>query len=185
VTVWNWVTGYTRGYTNLCNIPKRCPQIPVVRLLTWNTFCFEYPQTIRRHRTKFRHPGARKCCCRGCVVIVPLCQQTNGICGHTQSVSGALSSKFWQVCSPHTHTFSALPICTVGRDRSVGVGTELRTGQFGDRIPVGVRFSATVQTDPGAHPACYTTGTRSFPGVKLPGRGVDHPPHLAPRLKKE
>jgi len=23
------------------------------------------------------------------------------------------------------------------------------------------------------------------PGVKRPGRGVDHPPHLAPRLKKE
>jgi len=28
-------------------------------------------------------------------------------------------------------------------------------------------------------------GTGSFPGVKRPGRGVDHPPHLAPRLKKE
>jgi hypothetical protein len=24
-----------------------------------------------------------------------------------------------------------------------------------------------------------------FPGVKRPGCGVDHPPHLAPRLKKE
>jgi len=28
-------------------------------------------------------------------------------------------------------------------------------------------------------------GTVSFPGVKRPGRGVDHPPHLAPKLKKE
>jgi hypothetical protein len=27
-------------------------------------------------------------------------------------------------------------------------------------------------------------GTGSFPEVKLPGLGVDHPPHLAPRLKK-
>jgi len=26
--------------------------------------------------------------------------------------------------------------------------------------------------------------TGSFPGVKQPGRGVDHPPHLAPKLKK-
>ena len=25
----------------------------------------------------------------------------------------------------------------------------------------------------------------SFPGVKRPGRGVDYPPHLTPRLKKE
>jgi hypothetical protein len=55
----------------------------------------------------------------------------------------------------------------------------------GDRIPVRTRFSAPVQTGPGAHPASYTMGTGCFPGVKRPGRGVDHPPHLAPRLKKE
>ena len=36
-----------------------------------------------------------------------------------------------------------------------------------------------------AHPASYTMGTGSFPGVKRPGRGVNHPPQLAPRLKKE
>jgi len=51
----------------------------------------------------------------------------------------------------------------------------------GNRIPVGARFSATVQT----HPASYTMGTGSFPGVKRPERGVDHPPHLALRLRKE
>jgi len=50
---------------------------------------------------------------------------------------------------------------------------------------VGASFSALVQTGPGAHPASYTMGTGSFPGVKRPGRGVDHPPHLASRLKKE
>ena len=37
------------------------------------------------------------------------------------------------------------------------------------------RFSAPVQTDPGAHPASYTMGTGSFPGVKRPGGGVHHP----------
>ena len=47
------------------------------------------------------------------------------------------------------------------------------------------RFSATVQTGPGAHPASYAMDTGSFPGVKRPGRGVDHPPDLEPRLKKE
>ena len=40
----------------------------------------------------------------------------------------------------------------------------------------GERFSAPVQTGPGAHPATYKTGTGSFPGVKRLGRGVDHPP---------
>jgi len=28
-------------------------------------------------------------------------------------------------------------------------------------------------------------GTGSFQGVKRAGRGVDYPPHLAPRLRKE
>ena len=37
----------------------------------------------------------------------------------------------------------------------------LRAGQSGDRIPVGARFSAPVQTGPGAHPASCTMGTGS------------------------
>jgi len=41
----------------------------------------------------------------------------------------------------------------------------------GDRIPVGARFSAPVQTGPGAHTVSCTMGTGSFPGVKS-GRGV-------------
>ena len=61
----------------------------------------------------------------------------------------------------------------------------LLAGRSGDRIPVRARLSAAVQTDPGADPTSYTVGTESFPGVKWPGRGVDHPPHLAQRLKKE
>jgi len=36
---------------------------------------------------------------------------------------------------------------------------------------VEARFSAPVQTSAGAHPASYTMGTGSFPGVKS-GRGV-------------
>ena len=61
----------------------------------------------------------------------------------------------------------------------------LRAGRSADRIPVRARFSAPVQTGPGAHPASNTVSTGSLPGVKRPGRGVDHPPPLAPRLKKE
>ena len=50
---------------------------------------------------------------------------------------------------------------------------------------VEARFSAPVQTGPGAHPASYTMDTESLPGVKWPGYGVDHPLLLVPRLKKE
>ena len=52
-------------------------------------------------------------------------------------------------------------------------------------MPVGARFSAFVQTGPGAHPATYTVGTGSSPEVKWPGRGVDHPSYLELKLKKE
>jgi len=45
---------------------------------------------------------------------------------------------------------------------------------------VGARFSASVQSGPGAHPASYTMVTGSFPGVMGPISGVGHPPHLAP-----
>jgi len=61
----------------------------------------------------------------------------------------------------------------------------LRSGRSVDRIPLDAQFSASVQIEPEAHPASYTMGTGSFSVVKRPGRGVDLPLHLAPRLKKE
>ena len=62
----------------------------------------------------------------------------------------------------------------------------LRAGRSGDRIPVGVRYSAPIQTGPGAHPASCTMDTGSFPGVKS-GRGVTLTPHplLVPLVMKE
>ena len=52
----------------------------------------------------------------------------------------------------------------------------LRAGRSGDRIPLGARFSAPVQTGPGAHPASCTMGKGSFPGLKS-GQGVTLTPH--------
>jgi hypothetical protein len=63
----------------------------------------------------------------------------------------------------------------------------LRARRSGDRISVGARFFVHVQTAPGTHPASCTMGTGFFRGgggVKGPGRGADHPPHLAPRSRE-
>ena len=49
---------------------------------------------------------------------------------------------------------------------------------------MGPRFYADVQTGPGVHPASYTTGTGSFPGVKRPGHGVDYPPPSSAEVKE-
>jgi hypothetical protein len=48
----------------------------------------------------------------------------------------------------------------------------LRAGRSGDRIPWGARFSAPVQTGPGANAPSYTMGTGSISrwgGVKAAG----------------
>jgi len=63
-----------------------------------------------------------------------------------------------------------------GPGSSVGIAPGYGLGRSGDRIPVEARFSAPVQTGPGAHPAFCTMGTLSFPGVKS-GRGVTLTPH--------
>jgi hypothetical protein len=60
----------------------------------------------------------------------------------------------------------------------------LQAGRSGNQIPVGARFSAPIQTVPGAYPASCTMGTRSFPGVKRPGRGVDHPHPSSVKVKE-
>ena len=66
---------------------------------------------------------------------------------------------------------------SLNRDRgsSVGIATRFGMDDPGIESRWGARFSAPFQTGPGAHPHSYTTGTRSFPGVKRQGRGVDHP----------
>jgi len=70
-------------------------------------------------------------------------------------------------------------------DSLAGIATRYGAGRSCDRIPVSTRFSAPVPTCPGAHPASFTMGTESFPKVKRPGCGIDNPPHLVPKLKKE
>jgi len=49
---------------------------------------------------------------------------------------------------------------------------------------VGAIFSRPVQTGLAAHPASCTMDAGSFPGVKRPGRGVDHPTASSIEVKK-
>jgi hypothetical protein len=62
----------------------------------------------------------------------------------------------------------------------------VQTGRYEDQIPVEARFSAPVQTGPGAHPASYTMDTGSFPGIKSDRSVTLTPhPHLVPLVMIE
>ena len=72
-----------------------------------------------------------------------------------------------------------------GPGNVVGIATGYGLDGPGIESRWGARFSAPVQTGPGAHPAFCTMGTDSFPGVKS-GRGVTLIPHplLVPWSRK-
>ena len=71
----------------------------------------------------------------------------------------------------------------MGRDSPVDIATRYGLDGSGFESRWGARFSTIVQTGPGDRPDSYTIGTESFPGVKRPGRDVDHPPQSSAEVK--
>jgi hypothetical protein len=74
---------------------------------------------------------------------------------------------------------------SMGRDSSVGIATLYELDGPGIKSQLGRDFPhpSRPALGPTQPPAQWVPGHSR--GVKLPGRGVYHPPHLAPRLKKE
>ena len=70
------------------------------------------------------------------------------------------------------------------RDSSVGTATPYGLEGPGIESWRGAIFSAPILTGRGAHPASYAMDTGSFPGVKRPGRDVDHPPPSSADVKE-
>jgi hypothetical protein len=61
----------------------------------------------------------------------------------------------------------------------------LRAVRSGDWIPVGGEIFCTRPDRPWGPPSLLYNGYRvSFPGLKRPGRGVDHPPTSSARVKE-
>ena len=67
---------------------------------------------------------------------------------------------------------------------SVGIATRYGLDRPGIESRWGSRFCAPIQTGSGVNPASYIMGTGSFPGVKRPGRGVDHPPTSSAEVER-
>jgi hypothetical protein len=71
-----------------------------------------------------------------------------------------------------------------GRNSSVGIATRYGLDGTGIKSRCETRFSAPVQTGPAYHTVSYIMGTGSFPGVKWPELGVDHPPPYRTKIKE-
>jgi hypothetical protein len=83
-----------------------------------------------------------------------------------------------------TTTTTTTTTSIVGRNSVVDIAT--RYGLDGpESNPGRGEIFRTLPDRPWGSPASCSMDTGSFPGVKRPGRGVDHTPHLAPRLNKE
>jgi hypothetical protein len=75
----------------------------------------------------------------------------------------------WHPCGGQGRIASSGRVC--GPGSVVGIATGYRLDGLGIESRWGARFSAPVQTGPGAHPASCTKGTGSFLGGKeWPGR---------------
>jgi hypothetical protein len=80
------------------------------------------------------------------------------------------------------YVFRAINFRNVGRDSSVGIATGWTVRGSN---PGGGEIFLTRPDRPWGSPSLlYNRYRVSFPGVKRPGRGVNHPPNLTPRLKK-
>ena len=105
-----------------------------------------------------------------------LSQDIDGTCSDSQTL-----------CAQNAVILNGFPrlSCDVSMARDSSVSVVIPTGwTVRGSKPVGARFSAPIQIGPGAHLASCTTVTGSLPGVKRPGRDVDHTPPSVPEVKE-
>ena len=70
------------------------------------------------------------------------------------------------------------------RDGSAGITTSYRLDRPEIESRLRPDFPNALQSGREAHPASYTMGTGSLPGVRRPGRGVDHPSPSSAEVKE-
>jgi hypothetical protein len=115
------------------------------------------------------------------------CNETDKNCGYISASGPGLSQADGRRSTRHIGFYlrsSLWPALDVPYVRVFYLKLLPTVEQSGEPIPTGARFSALVQTDPGAYPASYTVGTGSFRGVKRRGVALTTHPHPAPKLKE-
>jgi hypothetical protein len=97
-----------------------------------------------------------------------------------------LTFTFLKLFMTYTFVVSVVYIVYMSRDSSVSIATCY--GQDGPGIESrgGGEVFRTCPDRPWGPPSLLYNGYRvPFPGLKRPGRGVEYPPYLAPKLKKD
>jgi hypothetical protein len=99
--------------------------------------------------------------------------EITAVCNVTQNNLVEMQQCLWRNWYVHIHKRMVSHCGPVQLSR---YSDSLRARRSRDQILVGARFSASVQTSPGVHPASYTMGSGYFHRVKWVECGVDHPP---------
>jgi hypothetical protein len=141
---------------------------------TYHTECFIYAIMVIKVFKHFLRTS-----------VVKALQTKNPDC---HGISALIFQTPFEVCGARTGRYVSVELfCLI--DLRVGRVLSrytdwLRAGRSGDRIPVGARFSAPVQSGLGAHPASCTMGTGYIPRVES-GRGVTLTPQPLLELRSK
>ena len=107
---------------------------------------------------------------------------------HSTGAACVISLNLWHVTCV-SYNEGCINLTTIQQYKGTSLTSFLRYFGFYlyilmSRWREGARFSVPVQTGPEAHPASYTMGTGSFPGLKRSRRGVDHTPPSSAEVKE-
>ena len=121
---------------------------------------------------------------QSCVIFMHNLRASGIVAGFTCYLSVAQETRW----SPTYTVFSWAQHHTVGLNDSYKLNTgplrRLAAGRSGGSNPVGGKFFGTRPDQPWGPPNRLYNGYRlSFPGVKRPGRGVNHPPSSSAEVK--
>jgi hypothetical protein len=105
-------------------------------------------------------------------------------------------SRHWSLLMSQINPVHKLPLTLIsililslhlrkGPGSSVGIATDYELDGPGIESKWGEIFRTRPDRPWNPHPASCTMGTRSFPAVKRPGRGADHPPPPSAEVMKE
>ena len=145
-TQWNIALTEQRGKCVVLSFPVAFPLCMSI-IVNSLYFCNMFRPVVGHHQVGVQHPHPD--------IILFLCVL------YTYLMMTNKKPKYIVQTQNICNIFTSCVVCG-GPTQLCRYKNSLQAGRSGNRIPVGARFSASVQTGPGSHPVSYTMGTGCF-----------------------